>query len=169
MCNSIRIPTLIAACLAATACEKEFSAAKLDAQAEQNAWMVWTYQDDVSRAGVVAQATIYPHHFDTDGAALNELGKRDIATLAAHYAANPGRLNVRRGGADDALYTARVKAVTDALTAAGVLAARVSIADGQPGGAGALAERAVLVMGRDVKPLDSVVSTRGSSANTTAR
>ena len=57
---------------------------------------------------ILAQHTLYPYHFVTDGTALNELGQRDFAVLARHFAEYPGLLNVRPGdGVSAELYQAR--------------------------------------------------------------
>ena len=85
---------------------------------------------------IVTQHTLYPYHFVTDGAGLNDLGQRDLMVLARHYQEQPGALNVRQGQASAALYGARVAQVQSRLKEAGVDMGRVTISDGMPGGPG---------------------------------
>jgi len=135
----------------------------------QHRWLINTYHDDAIRNGVLAQHTLAPHHFQPFGAELNELGERDLDILATHYSRHPGRLNVRRGDADDALYDARVKAVRDALAGGGVDVARVQIADELPGGEGLVSEQVVVILEKKMdKPLtdDRSRSTSGASSST---
>jgi len=102
--------------------------------------------------GIIAQHTLYPHHFTQGGATLNSLGERDVAVLAEHFRSQPAvegvqwTLNVRRGNAPDALYSARVKAVTDGLNRGGLAADSVRVADGMPGGEGMHSERVRVVL-----------------------
>jgi hypothetical protein len=85
---------------------------------------------------LVTQHTLYPYHFVTGGAALNDLGQRDLTVLARHYKEQPGVLNVRQGPAGAALYSARVEQVQSRLKEAGVDLDRMTISDGMPGGPG---------------------------------
>ncbi|MCL5282305.1 MAG: hypothetical protein M1376_20660 [Planctomycetes bacterium] len=94
---------------------------------------------------IVTQHTLYPYHFVTGGAGLNDLGRRDLMVLARHYQENPGALNVRRGETDEALYKARVAQVQKRLKEAGVDVGRMTIADGMPGGPGMPSEAIVTV------------------------
>ena len=96
---------------------------------------------------ILAQHTLYPYHFVADGDALNELGQRDFAVLARHFAEYPGLLNVRPGdGVSAELYQARVAYVTSRLKEAGVKPGRVSVSDGMPGGPGLRAEKVVTIL-----------------------
>jgi hypothetical protein len=107
-----------------------------------NLWIVPAYGEDAARAAVVREHTLYPQHFDEGRAALNQLGLRDVAWLAESSGGRPLALELRRGGADDALYAERLEAVRAAFEAAGVDAANLAIGDGLPGGDGATSERA---------------------------
>jgi hypothetical protein len=176
MIRRLKVWTLTAALAAAAGCVQDHSASQLDAEAQQNAWMLTTIQDDSVRAAVIAQATVYPHHFVTYGAQLNELGERDLAYLAGHFAAHPGPLNVRRGTEGDDIYAGRVQTVTDALVRGGVAADRIDIGDGMAGGPGLRAERVLRVLKQDTQPLESLTrggtsttSSSSSSAQTTTR
>lgn len=99
----------------------------------------------VDRA-IIAQHTLYPHHFVADSAVLNELGTRDLSVLAGHFAEHEGTLNVRRGETAPELYEARVTHVIEELGKAGVDTGRMNIADGMPGGSGMPSERVVTVL-----------------------
>jgi hypothetical protein len=96
---------------------------------------------------IIAQHTLYPYHFVPDGAALNELGQRDFAVLARHFAEYPGLLNVSPGdGVPAELYRARVAYVTSWLKQAGVEPGRVTVSDGMPGGPGLRSEKVVTIL-----------------------
>jgi hypothetical protein len=123
---------------------------------EFDAAIVRAHQDDFEAAGIIRQHTIYPYHFVAESATLNELGQRDVAILASHYASlsvdhgmPPGALSVRRGDASPGLYDARVRAVTAELARGGVPNDRVRIADAVPGGDGMLPSRIKVVLQRD--------------------
>jgi hypothetical protein len=123
---------------------------------EFDAAIVRAHQDDFEAAGIIRQHTIYPYHFVAETATLNELGQRDVAILAGHYASlsvdrgmPPGALSVRRGDASPGLYDARVRAVTAELARGGVPNDRVRIADAVPGGDGMLPGRIKVVLQRD--------------------
>ena len=49
--------------------------------------------DESIKNGIISQHTIYPYHFVSDSARLNELGERDLQVLAAYY---KDRLAVKR-------------------------------------------------------------------------
>ncbi len=139
-------------------------------RATMNRWMVEDYQSESIRGGVIAQHTLYPHHFVEYGAALNSLGERDLDILADHYRANPGELNVRREGTADALYEARLATVKQTLTAHGVDADRVTIADAQPGGPGMASEFVVVILKTKMdKPLTQDDADSGFVTGSTAR
>jgi hypothetical protein len=95
---------------------------------------------------LIAQHTLYPYHFVTDGEVLNELGVRDLSVLAHHFAQHEGILNVRRGATAPELYEARVTHVLEALKNSGVDTGRMAIKDGMPGGDGMPSERVVTIM-----------------------
>lgn len=108
---------------------------------------------------IIAQHTLYPYHFVSNGEELNELGLRDLSVLARHFAKHEGTLNVRRGETAPELYEARVTHVIAELKNAGVDTGRMSIADGMPGGAGMPSDRVVVIVGR---------SGQGGSARSTS-
>jgi hypothetical protein len=111
-----------------------------------NAWSVNEYQRASIEAGIVAQHTLYPHHFVSNGAELNELGMRDVCVLADHYKDNPGSLNVRRNGTPAELYKQRVATVSAMLTSLGVDTDRVHMSGSLPGGDGISSERVLVIL-----------------------
>jgi hypothetical protein len=125
-------------------------AENMDTQAV-NAVLINSFTDSAINEAIISQHTLYPYQFETGGATLNELGRRDLKVLAAHFKDNPGQLNVRRGDAAQALYDARVNAVTSALAEGGVVKGRVSIVNSLPGGEGAYADRVLKILEREDK------------------
>ena len=95
---------------------------------------------------IVVQSTLFPYHFVTGSAELNELGQRDLAVLAHHFQAHAGALSVRRGDATPELEDARIKAVLTALAAAGVGKDKVAVHDGLPGGDGLASARVIEIL-----------------------
>jgi hypothetical protein len=95
--------------------------------------IVDTVRDSGVKAAIIAQHTLFPYHFETDGDMLNTLGERDLAVLAAHLRVHPGQINVPRGSMDAKMYDARVAHVNEALHAAGVNADNVKIVDAMGG------------------------------------
>ncbi len=114
---------------------------------------------------LIVQSTLYPYHFVVDGAGLNELGERDLHVLAAHFRQSAGSLHVNRGGAGDALYDARVKAVLAALVEAGVDGGQMKLAEGLPGGDGMPSERIVEILSKPA-PLGATTVGTGVAGTT---
>jgi hypothetical protein len=113
--------------------------------------MANTYSDAAIDNAILAQHTLFPYHFVNDGAALNELGRRDLGVMAAHYKEHPGTLNVHRGDASAALYADRLAEVRKVLIKAGVKEKRITIADGLPGGEGMASEQVLKILTREAK------------------
>jgi len=111
-----------------------------------NAWMVSSLSDTAINRAIIVQHTLYPYHFDLDGATLNDLGKHDLEVLAAHYKEQPGQLNLSRGNTAEALYTARIATVIKTLADAGVEKDRITLADALPGGDGLASERMLNIL-----------------------
>ncbi len=103
------------------------------------------------RSAIISQHTLYPYHFIEGSARLNELGVQDSMILASHYKDYPCDLSVRQGGAPKPLYEARVAAVLEFLSRAGVDTARMSIVDAQPGGDGMVSERVIRILQKDAQ------------------
>ncbi len=158
--NTLRVVAVFAAGLLATAggCQSEKdrseaadALARDQAARELDAEMVTGVRDAAVKNGIIAQRTIFPYHFVPDAATLNELGRRDLAVLAEHFqaAADGAALNIRRGGVVDALYDARVRAVTDELGRSGIPDGKLRIADALLGGDGMASDRVTIVLERD--------------------
>lgn len=97
-------------------------------------------------AAIVSQATLYPYHFMTGTATLNELGRRDLGVLAAYFHDHAGTLNVHRAGTAQALYDQRLATVHAALAAAGIASGQIALADGLPGGDGMESDRVLHIL-----------------------
>lgn len=144
--NVVRIAALSAA-LAIVGCShkkhapasKPAKAAKADPKCNEvtDIQIVDAVRDSGVKAAIVAQHTLYPYHFETDGDMLNPLGQRDLAVLAAHLRSHTGQINIPKGNLDAKMYDSRVANVNEALKAAGVNAGNVKIVDSL-GGTGTL-------------------------------
>ncbi len=130
-----------------------------------NSALVSSYNDMAINNAIIVQHTLYPYHFVSDGAVLNELGAHDLKILAGHYRDYPGPLTVRQGDVPKALYEARLTFVRQALVDAGVVSERITVGDGAVGGDGATADRVLTVLEREKKNADS--SKSGGSASST--
>lgn len=95
---------------------------------------------------IIAQHTLYPYHFGTDGEMLNDLGRHDLAVLARHFREHPGILNIRQAQTPVELYKVRVAQVLSRLKEAGIETTRMEVADGMPGGSGMPAEQVVMIL-----------------------
>lgn len=107
----------------------------------------WLDEKDTEQA-LVAQHTVFPHHFVAGTSRLNELGERDLGVLAAHYKEHPGLLNIQRARASAGLYDARVAVVAAFLLEEGVEVGELSISDTGTGGDGMASERVLRVLQR---------------------
>jgi hypothetical protein len=125
-----------------------------------NSQLIKSYNDIAMQNAIVTQHTLFPYHFVTNGAELNELGQRDLAALTSHFIKYPGHLNIRRGKTPADLYEARVNMVHEKLLEAGIDAKRVSISDGMPGGSGITSERMLVILEQAPKGVST--STSGS-------
>jgi len=144
---------LIALTGLAASCETTDRGVKKDVNTQLVNW----YNDAAINGAIVAQHTLYPYHFVANGAALNELGERDVDVLAAHYKEHPGNLSVRQGDVAAALYEARVNTVVERMVQAGVEKERISISDALPGGDGMISEHVLTVLERaQKKPTSSL-------------
>ncbi len=106
--------------------------------------------DAIRRASIdraiVAQRTLYPYHFVTDAAELNDLGRRDLRALAKHYREHTGELALWRGDASETLYEARQTTVEEQLLEMGISAEQLIVGDGVPGGDGISSERLIRIL-----------------------
>lgn len=138
------LPTMAALLLVISGCEM-FQAEPED-RAQVNAWMVSSISDTAINRAIISQHTLYAYHFEANAAALNELGQHDLDILAEHYRDFPGRINIRRGDVDTALYESRVAKVVTALEMAGVRTDQIMVADDLPGGPGMASEQVLMVL-----------------------
>jgi hypothetical protein len=119
-------------------------------EGRDSAWAGDAIRNASLNNAIITQHTLYPYHFVSGSAQLNDLGERDLNVLADHFkkaqAGIPGELNVRRGSASQSLYEARVKLVLELLTARGVEGGMVAVKDGLPGGDGMSSERVIVIL-----------------------
>ncbi len=132
------------------------NAAQPASETNLDAALVKTINNIGVENAIISQHTLYCYHFTTDGAELNELGSRDLAVLARHFAKHAGTLNVQRGEADEKLYQARIASVMAGLKKAGVNADSMRLSDGMPGGDGMSSERVVEILKKDRKNTSTV-------------
>jgi hypothetical protein len=125
-----------------------------------NSQLVKTYNDIAMQNAIVSQHTLFPYHFVTNGAELNELGQRDLAALTSHFIKYPGHLNIRRHNTAADLYEARIDTVHERLIEAGIDKERISISDDMPGGEGITSERILVIL---AKASGGVSTSRSSS------
>jgi hypothetical protein len=108
--------------------------------------LVHALSDTAINNAIITQHTIFPYHFITGSADLNELGQRELAVLCDHYRIYGGPLNVRQGDAADALFQQRLSRVREVLASSGIKSTQVPVADAQPGGPGIYSARAVEIL-----------------------
>ncbi len=111
-----------------------------------NSELINTYKDTSVQNAIISQHTLYPYHFVNNSAELNELGLRDIAVLSAHFAQNPGQLNIRHDSVSTNLYADRINFVLDKLKEAGINTKQVNITDGMPGGSGITSDAIIVIL-----------------------
>ena|SRR4030042_4146935 len=128
-----------------------------------NSQLVKSYNDIAIQNAIVSQHTLFPYHFVTNGAELNELGQRDIAALTSCFIKYPGQLNIRRQNTPADLYEARVNSVRKRLGEAGIDMGRISISDDMPGGSGIASERILVILEKAPKSASSGTSTSFTS------
>lgn len=117
-----------------------------------DSWMTARPFEEAISDGVIAQHTIFPHHFEPDCADFTQLGRRDLAILAEHYRKCPGQLIVRRGPISQKLYEARVQAVRQCLASGGVSVDQMAFTDGLPGGDGIATEHILRMLVQEWGP-----------------
>ncbi len=144
MMRQARILAASAVVMVTSACET--AGPSYEQRASLNAWLADSIHNAAMENAIIAQHTLFRYQFVRNAALLNELGKRDLDILAAHFKEHPGRLNIRRGDVAADLYEARVKRVVEVLTKAGVGADAIAIADALPGGDGMPSERVLTIL-----------------------
>ena len=120
-----------------------------------NSQLIHSYNDIAIQNAIVSQHTLFPYHFVTDGAELNELGQCDLAALTSHFIKYPGHLNIRRGKIAADLYEARINMVYERLLDAGIDKKRISISDAMPGGSGITSERMLIILSQKSRGVSS--------------
>ncbi len=124
---------------------------KVQQSSPQDGWSGDRLQNTTINNAIIAQHTLFPYHFTPNGETLNELGLRDLAVLASHYRRYPGKLNIRRGNTDPAIYVARVRHALASLGDAGVDTNRIATYDGLPGGEGMTSEQVLIIRQRETE------------------
>ena len=99
--------------------------------------------------GIAAERAVYPDDFDAGSASLNRLGEQRVEMLIDASRNSTQPIAVLRGGADDALYAARVDAVRQELIDGGLAADGITIAkDTHVGGRPQSSDRALISYNR---------------------
>jgi hypothetical protein len=120
-----------------------------------NSQLVKSYDDIAMQNAIVSQHTLFSYHFVTNGAELNELGRRDLAALTSHFIRYPGHLNIQRANIAAELYEARINMVHKRLLEAGIDMGRISISDDMPGGSGITSERMLNILEQGSKSVST--------------
>lgn len=110
---------------------------------------------------VITQHTLYPYHFVENSAELNTLGEKDFEILSEHFAAHPGKLNIKQGVVSDELYGSRVETIVEKLQDNGVDMEKTVIEDGFAGGTGITSTRAIAAVEKSLS--SSSTSNAGAS------
>ena len=174
------ITVLVLFCILILGCQEE-NMDKSPDERLMNSELIDTYSDIAIHNAIISQHTLFPYHFVKNGAELNELGQRDLAVLTSHFAKNGGHLNIRQLGASAELYQARVSAVREKLSEAGVdtaepypagasvvreklreagiETARITTSDGMPGGSGMPSERVLIILEQESASVGTETST----------
>lgn len=93
--------------------------------------------DEQARAAVVTERSIYGHHFEPGGTALNGLGERQVDILAAAYRdAGEVEINVADDGSPAERRAGRLEAVRQAFLERGLATDALDLVAGRPGGQG---------------------------------
>jgi len=98
--------------------------------------LVSSLNDIQVRNAIIRQHALFAWHFMENDAELNELGQRDLAELAKHFAEHPGHLAMPQKDTPADLYEARVNLVVERLRKAGIDTERIKIGQDMPGGSG---------------------------------
>ena len=128
-----------------------------------NSQLVNSYNDIAMQNAIVTQHTLFPYHFVTNVAELNELGQKDLAALTSHFMNHAGHLNIRRQNTPADVYEARVNMVHARLQEAGIDMERMTVSDDMPGGSGITSERILVILAQPSKGASSGTSTSFTS------
>lgn len=105
-------------------------------RAEINKDIVETSYNAQINNGIRRDRTIYPYHFISNEADLNDLGRDQIDALTSDIVKRPIRVNVPRFENDEELHEARVAVVRNRLVENGITEDRINIHDELSGGPG---------------------------------
>jgi hypothetical protein len=124
-------------------------------------WAVESPGRASASAAVVRQCTLFEYHFNDGQETLTPIGRRDASLLARHFRGEDWVLSVRQGGADDALYHARVMRVEQLIDSIAGDGGAVTIVDAEPGGAGLASDDARRIRRDSLKGANSLRGSRG--------
>jgi hypothetical protein len=124
-----------------------------------NSQLIKTYNDMALENAIISQHTLYPYQFVKNGAALNELGKRDLDVLIKHFIKEPGFLNIRKSDTPPDLYASRVELVYQKLQKAGLNMDKINISDEMPGGSGIASETILVILEKEDETTSSSTGT----------
>ena len=141
---------VLALLLLAAGCRS--SAHQSDPSPVHEMWVSDHLRRDQVHAAALVERVVYPHHFAPHSSRLSPLGKQQLAILSSDLRTAPGELAVRRGGADDALFAARMEEVRNTLLAAGLGETDFTLTDGHAGGSGVSSDRLIQVLAEDASP-----------------
>ncbi len=144
----------------------EVSTPDPDEEAHVDAAVINAVGDKQMANAIVTQHTLYPYHFVTGTADLNELGQRDLDVLAKYYRSHPGELNIHGAGEPAELTHDRMHNVQETLVHGGIDMSRMKIVDGVAGGDGMDSEHVLRILARDEKDAgQGYTDSTGGTAN----
>ena len=114
-----------------------------------NTELINSYNDIAIQNAIIAQHTLFPYHFITNSAELNELGQRDFAVLTRHFIKHPGPLNIRRDDCSTELYQARINFILEQMEKAGLDRKQIHISDDLPAGKAMPSERIITILEKE--------------------
>ncbi|MHC4117923.1 MAG: hypothetical protein ACYSWO_10495 [Planctomycetota bacterium] len=156
------ITTLALFCILTIGCQEENMEKPADERL-MNSKLVNTYNDIAIQNAIISEHTLFPYQFVKNSAELNELGQRDLAVLAAHFARNGGHLNIRQLDTPADLYEARIGVVRKQLIDAGIDMGRINMSDGMPGGSGMASQKVSGILEQELQRVGTKTSTTYST------
>ena len=94
--------------------------------------------------GIAQERAVYPDDFEAGSAILNRLGEQRVEMLIDASRNSTQPIAVLRGGASDALYTARLDAVRQELIDGGIQSDAITLTDTHVGGRPQSSDRAII-------------------------
>jgi len=125
--------------------------------------LISSLNDIQVRNAIIRQHALFAWHFVQNDAELNELGQRDLAVLAKHFAEHPGNLAMPRKDTPADLYAARVNLVVERLRKAGIDTEHIKIREDMPGGSGMASEiiLSILEHASQAQPIEMTTGATG--------